>query len=144
MNIGKTSGNGKTFNEINDALRALWDLMEFYVWHPTLETAAAIKYNDVSSLKRITGAIHQRHLTKEVQSAIKTQLDYWQDRKISEPYTMDDKYIRWTYKGIPIELKILQIRWKFFDYFDPINYNFDDYKLGNPFSVYWKTRFLVR
>ena len=147
MNTLKISGNGKTFDvdKAVEALRVLWDLMEFYIWHPTLDTANAIKGQNAFYLKdKITGAIHQRHLTKEVKSAIKAQLDYWQDRKISEPYTMDDKYIKWTYHGIPVELKILKIRWKFFDNFNPVTFNFDDYKLANPWDSYWKSRFLLR
>ena len=145
MNIGKTSEIGKDFNsdQLNDALRALWDLMEFYIWHPHLDTAKGIKEQNLQG-NRISALIHERFLTKEVRSAIKTQLDYWQDRKISAPYEWTDNSIKWTYKDVPIELKIMHRRYNFFNNPDSVNYNFDDYKLANPFSKYWKARFIVR
>lgn len=132
-------------DQLHDALRALWDLMEYYTWYPTHETALAIKKQDGSLLKdKITGAIAKRYLTREVVSAIKAQLDYWQDRKISEPYVMNDDYIRWTYNGVPVELKILKRRYNFFENPDPVNYNFDNYKLANPFAKYLKAQYIVR
>src|SRR4030067_487115 len=99
MSISKDSPNGK---DCNEALRALWDLMEYYIWYPTHETAKGIKENNLQ-VDKLTGAIAKRYLTEEVRSAIKTQLDYWQDRGISEPYTFDEDWIKWTYNGIPIE-----------------------------------------
>lgn len=129
--------------DLHEALRALWDLMEYYIWFPTLDTARGIKDGSLKSDK-ITGAIPVRYLTPEAKSAIKAQLDYWQDRKISEPYTMDDKIIKWSYKGVPVELKILKRRYKFFEYLDSVHYNYDDYKLPNPFEKYWKARFIVQ
>jgi|SRR3990167_5689361 len=153
MNTGKISKTGSDFEVdpkkasdlMHEALRSLWDLMEFYIWHPTLDTAKAIKEQDASFLEeKITGAIHQRHLTKEVKSAIKSQLDYWQDRKISEPYEFTEDWIKWTYKGVPVEIKILKRRYGFFNNPDPVSYNFDDYLLANPFKKYWPTRFIVR
>ena len=131
--------------EVHEALRALWDLMEFYIWYPTLDTARAIKENNPDLMgDKITGAIAKRYLTDDVKSAIKAQLDYWQDRQISEPYTMNDDVIRWSFNGIPIELKILKRRYNFFEYFDPVTYNYDDYKLANPWSKYWTARFIVQ
>ena len=130
---------------VHEALRSLWDLMEFYIWYPTMDTAKTIKEQDGSFLGgKITAAIHIRNLTKDVKSAIKAQLDYWQDRKISEPYVMNDNVISWTYKGIPVELKILKRRYNFFNNPNPVSYNYDDYKLANPFDRYWKARFIVR
>ena len=130
-------------DKVFDALRATWDLMEYYIWHPTLETARGIKDQNLTTDK-ITGAIHIRNLQAEVKSAIKTQLDYWQDRKISEPYTMNDDVISWTYNGVPVEIKILKRRYNFFENYDPVTYNYDDFKLANPFEKYWKARFLLQ
>ena len=145
MNTGKTLLSGKEFSkeQLNEALRAIWDLMEFYIWHPTLETAKSIREGQIQGSK-ITAVIQKRHLTKEVKSAIKAQLDYWQDRGISEPYTFDDQWIKWTYNGVPIEFKILKQRYNFFERPDARWYMNDDYHLANPFDKYWKARFIVK
>lgn len=144
MNMTSSSSNGNIPTEkLHKTLRALWDMMEFYIWHPTLDTAKGIKEGNLA-VEKLTAAIHQRHYTKEVQSAIKTQLDYWQSRKISEPYEMTDDVIRFTYEGVPVEIKILKKRYKFFDYPNPVNYNYDDFRLANPFEKYWPARFIVR
>src|SRR3990167_8239637 len=123
MNTGKISRNG----EVHEALRALWDLMEYYIWYPTHETAKGIRENNLQT-HRITGAIAIRYLTKEVRSAIKARLEYWQSRKISGPYEWiedgKNNYIKWTYKGVPIELKILKRRYGFFNHADPVTYNY--------------------
>ena len=149
MSTSRTFRSGSdselTSDQLHDALRSLWDMMEFYEWHPTFDTALAIKQQNGLLMKdKISGAIHQRYLTKDVKSAIKTQLDYWQDRKISDPYEMTDEWIKWTYQGVPVELKILKRRYSFFEHPDPVTYNFDDFKLANPFSKYWTARFIVR
>lgn len=153
-----TNGSPKTSREqLDAALRAIWDVMEFYEWYLTKDTAKGAKENALFGDK-ITAAIHKRFLTKEVVSAIKTQLDYWQERKIIESLQWTDEIIKWNFlkvidtkgntitfeKPLPVELKLLQRRYGFFDFPDPITYNFDDYKLANPFNRYWKARFIVR
>ena len=149
MSTSRTFKSGKdselTSDQLHDALRSMWDMMEYYEWYPTLDTALAIKQQNGLLMKdKISGAIHTRHLIREVRSAIKTQLDYWQSRNISDPYEMTDDYIKWTYKGVPVELKILKRRYSFFNNPDPVTYNYDDYKLANPFDKYWPARFIVR
>ena len=146
----KTSKNGKTSTkevlpkkQVDEAIRAIWDMMEFYIYHPTLDTAKGIKEKDLK-VDKLTFAIQKRNLTKEVRSAIKTQLDYWADRRISEPYEITDKLIVFSYKGVPVEFKVLKYRYNFFDYPDPMDYNVDSFLLANPFKKYWTTRFLVR
>lgn len=145
---GKGSDLKVNVDAMHDALRAVYDLLDTAkalgtVYYMTLDTAKGIKDGKLFGDK-ITAAIHERFLFKEVKSSLKSQLDYWQDRKISEPYEITDDFIRFSYKGVPIEIKILKRRYKFFDNPEAITYNFDDFLLANPFSKYWPARFIVR
>lgn len=163
MSTLKTFKSGKDSEIVNNpdaifnALRAIWELLQYYIWYPTMDTARGIKDQNLTTDK-ITGAIHKRHLQPEVRSAIKTQLDYWQESHVIDSYEFTDNVIRWGFnkiitekgdtlkfnKPIPVEFKILTRRYNFFEHPDPVTYNYDDYKLANPFEKYWKARFIVQ
>mgnify|MGYP001578123154 CR=1 FL=1 len=139
------------------ALRAVWDMMEFFIWHPTLDTALAIKQQNANLPDKLTAAIHNRYMDKNTKTVIKTQLDSWQDAKMIDAYEWDT-FIKFNFLKIidnrgrtyvfdepyPVEIKILKRRYKFFDHYDPKWYNWDDYKLANPWAHYWKARFIVQ
>lgn len=46
--------------------------------------------------------------------------------------------------GIPIEIKIIQRHYKFFDNPDIVFYMADEYKIPNPYSKYWQSRYLIK
>lgn len=167
-NIGNSLPNGKgskfqfTSQQLEEALYALWAMMDTYwfEWYVTHDTAKALRDKQPLNGDKITGAIHKRHVNKEFKNVIKKYLDDWKrgpatgdkgtiDAKIDD-YVFDDKQISFTYKNVPIELKILDRRYKFFNNPDIVFYEYggrqmsDDFRLANPFDKYWPARFIVR
>ena len=135
-----------TKDQLDTALRAMWDLLEYCEWTPTHETAKGIKDGELYGDK-ITGQIHKRFMVdehNEFRSSIKTMLDAWVHSKFIPSYEWTDEKISWVYEGVPCELAILQRRYKFFDNLDFAYYNYDDFKMPNPFEKYFKARFIVR
>ena len=140
------------------ALRAVWDMMEFFIWHPTLDTALAIKQQNNNLPDKLTAAIHARYMDKTTKTVIKTQLNSWQGAKMIDAYEWTDTALSFNFLKVidnrgktyvfnepyPVEIKILKRRYRFFDHYDPKWYNWDDYKLANPFSSYWRARFIVQ
>ena len=151
-----------TSQQLDEALYALWAMMDTYwfEWYATHDTARALKDKQPLYGNKITGAIHKRHVNQEFKSTITKYLNDWKrgpmwgdknsiDAKIDD-YTFDDKQIAFTYKGIPVELKILDRRYNFFKNPDIVYYEYnglqlaDDFRLANPFDRYWPARFIVR
>lgn len=130
-----------TKTQLNETLRMLWDLMDYYwyEWYPTLDTAKGIKEKNLQ-VDKITGAIHKRNFTKTTKTDIRVQLEKYY--KI--PYELTNDYIKFTYKGVPVEIKILKYRYHFFNHPDPVFYNYDEYKLANPWNAYWEARESIR
>ena len=161
--------NGKDFNQIefttqqlDEALYALWAMMDTYwfEWYVTHDTARALRDKQPLYGNKITGAIHKRHVNATFKSVIKKYLDDWKRSPASgdkmtvdaiiPDYTFNDKEISFTYKGVPVEVKILDRRYNFFKNPDIVYYEYggrqmaDDFRVANPFSKYWPTRFIVR
>ena len=135
-----------TKDQLDTALRAMWDLLEYCEWTPTLDTAKGIREDNLFG-EKITGQIHERFLVdghSEFRSSIKTMLDAWVHSKYIPSYEWTDNMISWVYEGVPCELKILHNKYKFFKNLDAAYYNYDDFKMPNPWDGYWKSRFLVR
>lgn len=163
--MNKTNGkdsNPFTASQLNEALYALWAMMDtyWYEWYVTHDTARAIRDKKPLSGNKVTGAMHKRHVNQEFKSVIKKYLENWAkhpmwgdkqlvDSKI-EDYTFDDEGITFTYKGIPVELKFIDRKYAFFNNPDIVYYEYngeqlsDDFRVANPFEGYWKARFIVR
>lgn len=83
---------------------------------------------------KITAGVHRKSLTKEVWSTLRTI------EKVEE----DGNLIKFEHLGVPIEVKIIDKKWKFLNNLDNKPYLVDDFLLPNPFEAYWKARGLVR
>lgn len=127
--------------EIKRALLDLTDVLEMASLPYVLlgETARAmmdgkdgIAENDLN-VDIIEVGVFQRNMTPEVLSLFKT----WKFEKNEKGYT---------YKmgNVPIQLVVVQRRYKFFDNPDQRFYGPDTFKLPNPFENYWKARFIIQ
>ena len=132
-----------SLDQLNLALREVYDLFEYYPYLLLGDTGkGAIDgrlYGD-----KITIGIEKRYLTKEVRDAIKTHLEYLVDRKYSDYMEISDDLIKYSYNGVPIECKIIHRKYPWFKYPNAIGYNYDDFKVPNPFDKYYKARFIVQ
>ena len=168
-NTSSYSTNGKGFNQVefttqqlDEALYALWAMMDtcWFEWYVTHDTAKALRDKQPLYGNKITGAIHKRHVNATFKSVIKKYLDDWKrspatgdkmtvDATIPD-YIFNDKEISFTYKGVPVEVKILDRRYNFFKNPDIVYYEYggrqmaDDFRVANPFAKYWPTRFIVK
>ena len=158
---------GKDFNpftpqQLEEALYALWAMMDTYwfEWYVTHDTAKALHDKQPLYGDKITGAMHKRHVNDTFKSVIKKYLDNWKRSPASgdkmtvdatiPDYVFNDKEISFTYKGVPVELKILSYRYDFFKNPDIVYYEYggrqmaDDFRVGNSFDTYWSARNFIR
>jgi hypothetical protein len=52
--------------------------------------------------------------------------------------------ITWVYRGVPIELKVINRNYSFFEHPDFKYYMAEEFKIPNPFENYYKARFLIQ
>ena len=77
---------------------------------------------------------HERYVTKDTFGLLKTFI----------PWVEKDKVIKLEYEGVPIEIKVLKRKYKFFEYPDLKFYMRDEYQIPNPFERYYKARFIIQ
>ena len=77
---------------------------------------------------------HERYVTKDTFGLLKTFI----------PWLELDKKILLEYEGVPIEIKVLKRKYKFFSNPDLRFYMRDEYQVPNPFNNYWKARFIIQ
>src|SRR3990167_1725076 len=139
-----------TLEQLNAALRAVYDLWEYWPYMLFGDTANGVKEGKLYGDKIELG-IQSKYLTKDVLSAIKTHLQYEIDRGRCEYSEVSDKWIKYTWKlnksdlvSVPIECKVIHRNYQFFKNPDHVVYNYDEFRVPNPFEKYYKARFIVR
>lgn len=144
---------------MDGALMALFDIFERASCPFILlgETARSIVKDGKLKGEKLEVGVTYKHATKEVFSALNTVVeqmaldldDGWEDqesgwgtRKFEEKRDKV-KTIEFRANHIPVVIKVIRKKSKYFSNPDSIVYNFDDYKVPNPFNSYWKVRGII-
>lgn len=130
--------NGHSFkpDELNRALLDIDDMMGRAMANYLVlgETAKNIKEEKQIQGDKIEVGLEERYLTREVKSLFNTY----------QGVEMTDKGFSYLFGEVPIEVKFITRRYKFFKNPDSKFYLAGEYRIPNPFENYWKSRFLVR
>src|SRR3990167_1221899 len=148
--VALTAPSSLTLEQLNVALRAIYDLWEYWPFMLLGDTAKGAREGKLYGDKIEIGIIG-KYLTKDVLSALMTHLQYETDRGRCEYFEISDKWIKYTYKpnksdlvSVPVECKVIHRGYQFFKNPDHVVYNYDEFKLPNPFDKYFKARFIIQ
>jgi len=129
---------GKTDYDFSRALLELENLMDGASIKFILigEIAKRLKEGlKLDGLEKIEVAVPKLQLSEYAISALKNLAIL---RKIGEDWQHP------VLNGIPIEIKIIERKYKFFKYPDRVVHWGGYFNIPNPMNVYWKTRFLIK
>ena len=123
-----------TPDEVDAALKDVQDVLgralcPFVILKETAEAMRADTY--FLNCQKITLGIQEKHLTKEVESTLRTLVPNWK---------RDKDGFRYEYKGVPVEIDVIKKDWKYFKNQDFLFYRAEEYKIPNPFGEYWEAR----
>lgn len=130
-----TSGYGE--DDLNAALQHVQDMLDrITVPYVILGDAVEgiVKRGNLSGVKKIEVGIEQRYLVPEMISSLKTQMG---DIKTDYGYG-------YMFDGIPVEIKVIKRKYKFFEHPDTVIFRMQDYRIPNPIDDYLKARWIVR
>jgi len=135
--------------KLNTALREAFDLFESCAIEcmPIKETGKAIRDGRLLSGDRISIGLQKKYLSY---STMSTLINYMRDkceRGNSDTFTFDpddQRLISFEHEGVPIDIHIIEKKWKFLHSPEAVMYNFDYFILPNPYEAYYKSRFLFR
>lgn len=153
----KASNNGKKAtstvqfdpDDLNAALRDLFDLFEKLSGTKCLllgKTAESVRQGFLN-VPKIQAGIRELDLTRERKGTIYSHLADYLRRGTTKAMVFEpelEHLIAYDFKGVPIEIKIIQRQYSFFKNLDPIMYNFDYYALPNPLDKYLKAQYIVK
>lgn len=126
---------------LEKALRDVEDLMDSCVLSPNYillgDTALAVWEKRGLSGDGIDVGLPTRYATAETRSTIKTTL-------ANQGVEVGENGFTYLVDNVPVRVKLIHRKYRFFDHLDGVLYNFGDYQLPNPFELYWKSRFLVQ
>ena len=130
----KNGLTGKTDYDFSRALLELENLMDGASIKFILlgEVAKRLKEEQkLDGLEKIEVGVPKLQLSEYARSALKTLIkkDDWQHLE---------------FNGIPIEIKVIERKYKFFKFPDRAVHWGGWFNVPNPMDVYWKSRFLVR
>lgn len=133
---GETTLSKPSIGQINEAIRWVIDLMEWCQIPVILlgDTAERIFYEKNLDVDKLEFGVMKRHITQDTSRLLKTFV----------PNLEWDTTINLEKAGVPIVIRIIQRKYKFFENPDFKYYMFDEYKLPNPMNSYLKARWLVR
>lgn len=124
---------------LDKALRDIEDLFDRCVLSPNYillgETALAIWEKRGLSGTGVDVGLPVRYMTAETVSTLRTALPNVKIEDDGFTYFVDE---------VPVRVKVIHRKYKFFEHLDGVLYNFGDYQLPNPFALYWKSRYLVQ
>lgn len=134
--------NGRDFSD-QELMRALYDIDDILgrALCPYLllgQTAKSLTDGMTLSGDGIYIGVLKKYLTKSVLSTIKFYLDHSKKVEIGE----DGFEYEWG--GVPVHVTFIKRNYKFFKYPDHKFYMASEYRIPNPFDVYWKARTLVK
>ena len=156
---GKKVGKSFSSDKLDAALMSLFDVFEkaacpFFLLG---ETARSILKDGKLNGEYLEVGIYDRWATAEVLSALNTVVNLlaletdegWEnqergwgakvfrekrDKVITIEFRVDD---------VPVVVRVVKKKSKYFSNLDSVVYNFDDYKIPNPFDSYYKVRGLI-
>ena len=99
------------------------------------DAAKCIKENRGLDCNVLEFGIEKRYLTPEVMSTLKEWVKSGQ---------FTDKGFMYTFEGVPVKFKFIVRKYAFFKNLDLRIYSPEWYKIANPFSNYWKARYLIQ
>lgn len=128
--------------DINAAMRDLYDLTEMAsLPYVLLGDAARQLYdgkdgfnNSTLQVDKLEWGMFEKNLTPEVQSLFRA----WNFE------TWEDKGFKYKFENVPVYVRVLTKKWKFFELPDMRFYGPDFFKIPNPFERYWKSRFIIK
>lgn len=132
-------GKNGQFSEdsLNMALRHVQDLLE-KITVPYMLLGDVVegitKRDSLVGSKKIEVGIEEKYLIPEILSSLKTEIG-----NIETPYGFG-----YLFDKIPVEIKIIKRKYKFFKYPDLIMYRLQEYRIPNPVNDYLKARWIVR
>lgn len=144
MNKIKKSSNGLNFSE-SELRNALYDvddilgrgLCDYILLH---ETAKSLVEGEGRNLKG--DGIYIGVLKKNVNESNMNTFKFY--LKESKDVSIRDNGFEYTWGDVPINVQIIQRHYKYFDFPDKKFYMAGEYNVPNPFSEYWKARYLIR
>ena len=128
--------NGLTGKTDQDFSKALWEL-------ENLMDGCSVKFILLGDIaKRLKDGLKLDGLTKIEVGVPKLQLSKY---AVSSLRTLKgENWQHLEFNGIPIEIKIVQRKYKFFKFPDKAVHWGGWFNIPNPMDTYWKSRFLVR
>lgn len=140
--------NGIIFStpQLDEALRHAFDIFDRCSTNFMLagDSLKDIIENNALKTGRIDIVIEKHQLAESSMGMLKT-LATLQDLNLHmENYHETKDGFEWTYMGIPIYVKVVKGRYKFFTSPDTMWYNYDVYLVPNPAKDYLKARYIVR
>lgn len=137
MKANGTSGHKFSAGELESALRDFENLMERVLCDYVVLGDVAKAIRDGTDLygDKVEVGMFKLEVTKFVLSTLKTLLP---DIEIGA------KGFSYKFHEVPVEVKIIGRKYKFFEHPDFRFYKTGNYKFANPFENYWKARYLIR
>ena len=126
----------KRGDEVNQAIRWIGDMLEWCQIPFVLlgDTAKQVVDDVALEVEKVEIGVQERHITQDTVRLLKTY----------QPGIEMGDVIKLDYHGVPVEIKVIKKKYAFFQHPDLAYYMADEYKVPNPFSKYWKARFLVK
>ena len=129
--------NGPTLEELDKALDWTEDTLSraqvpFFLLGETLRSVC--EDNQVNGEKIEVGVL-RKYLTKSCLGLLDL---------LVPGSKIEDGYIRFDKDGVPIEIKVIERRFKVFERPNFLFHRVGEYKIPNPLEKYWKQRYFVR
>jgi len=123
-------------NKPNEALRWVGDLLEWSQIPYFLigDTLKQVMDGQTLEVEKIEIGVKARNLTQDTKKLLKT----------FAPWVEFGDIINLEFEGVPIEIKLIKRNYEFFKNPDIAYYNYDEYKIPNPWERYLKARWIVK
>ena len=134
------------FDELNKALFHFVDIMERCLCPFLLldDTAKSVIDKERVEGDGIYAGVRISEFNESTYSMMRTLASNVDVRLGIENFYKTDKEFGWTYKDIPIKVKLIHRKYSFINNPTFAWYMAEEYKIPNPFNKYWKARFLVQ
>ncbi len=145
VNKGLKSNSSEPWNDY-DVILATQNIFDMQASSNTQfimlgELARSIKERrDTVESAGLEWGLKEKQVTPEIKSLFKT----W--GFVEEPYGYSYSFTpptKWDVK-IPVKVKVIKKKWKFFDCLDVGFFGADGFNIPNPFNLYWESRGLVK
>ena len=136
------SQNGEhklSLEQLNKAMLDVFDLMQRCLLDQNFivlgNAAKCVKENRGLDGDKLEFGIEKRYVTTEVLSTLKEWVKGGQ---------FVDNGFEYIFEGVPVKFKFINRKYHFFKNLDSKIYSPEWYKIANPFSNYWKSRYLIQ